>query len=308
MIKKILCLSAFLFYCSFVFSQSKFEFIESEEKLLKRHFKKILNSRDDEEKRKLNQKVLNTFSFILSDKLSFEYSFDSLEFVGIIKSSDNLMRIYSWNLAYNDGSYEYFGFIQYFGETKKSVFAKRKMILYTLEDHSKDIRNAEFKDLNNVNWYGALYYDMIVNEYKKQTYYTLLAWDGNDEFSNKKIIDVIYFTDDNTLNFGAKIFDFDNEHLKSKRRRPKKKQEFYRLIFEFAEKATMILRYTNNRIVFDNLSPSSSSYEGEYQYYGPDASYNSFVFKKGKWRFVENVDVRNPKKVIKKKERKEKKK
>ncbi len=312
--KKNIYLLLILFLINFSLkSQNKFEFIESEEQLLKKYLKQIFNSRDDLEKKKLNKKVLNIFSFILSDEISFEYPFDSLQFVGIHKSSDNLMRIYNWNLAYNDGSFEYFGFVQYFAKESASVFSKKKMVLYTLTDRSKKIKNPEFKKLSNINWFGALYYEIVVNKYKKQTFYTMIGWDGNDNFSNKKVIDVIYFTEDKSLHFGSNIFDFDNKDKKkkSKRRKKKKKKEkkFYRLIYEFSQKARMNLHYNKEKkmIVFDYLTPPSSTYEGEYQYYGPDGfSYDSFVFRNGKWRYKPDIELRNPKKEANKRKSKKK--
>ena len=46
----------------------------------------------------------------------------------------------------------------------------------------------------------------------------------------------------------------------------------------------MMLRYDDKlkMIVFDHLSPSKPSYEGKYQYYGPDFSYDGLIFEKGK--------------------------
>ena len=39
--------------------------------------------------------------------------------------------------------------------------------------------------LSENSWFGALYYK-IIPVVKNKTYYTLLGWDGNDMFSNKK--------------------------------------------------------------------------------------------------------------------------
>jgi hypothetical protein len=48
-----------------------------------------------------------------------------------------------------------------------------------------------------------------------------------------------------------------------------------------------------NMIIFDHLSPSKPSYAGNYQYYGPDFSYDGLKFEQGIWELVENVDIRN---------------
>jgi hypothetical protein len=46
-------------------------------------------------------------------------------------------------------------------------------------------------------------------------------------------------------------------------------------------------------IVFDHLSPANESYTGNYQYYGPDLSFDALRFENGIWELKENIDVRN---------------
>ena len=59
----------------------------------------------------------------------------------------------------------------------------------------------------------------------------------------------------------------------------------------------MTLRYNNslNAIVFDHLAPKEEYLESQFQFYGPDLSYDAFIFRRGKWNFEEEVDVQNPK-------------
>ena len=58
-----------------------------------------------------------------------------------------------------------------------------------------------------------------------------------------------------------------------------------------------VLKFDENekQIVFDHLSPKSPQFTGQYQYYGPDFSYDALEFKKGKWVYIKDVDVRNGK-------------
>jgi hypothetical protein len=111
----------------------------------------------------------------------------------------------------------------------------------------------------------------------------LLGWDGNNDLTRKKVIDVLRFGSSGKPAFGANIFKFD-----------KKKRK--RIFFEYSAKTNMTLTYNekHDMIVFDHLSPSESSYKGLYQYYGPDFSYDAMYFDKGKWQLVKDVDVRNP--------------
>jgi hypothetical protein len=56
----------------------------------------------------------------------------------------------------------------------------------------------------------------------------------------------------------------------------------------------MSLRFeADNFIVFDHLSPVSPEYKDNYQYYGPDFSFDSFNFEKGSWILKNDIDIRN---------------
>jgi len=66
---------------------------------------------------------------------------------------------------------------------------------------------------------------------------------------------------------------------------------------EYQAGRTVLLRYDpeNDMIVFDHLSPPNPELEGQFQFYGPDFTFDGLRFKDGKWEYVKNVDVRNPK-------------
>ena len=46
-------------------------------------------------------------------------------------------------------------------------------------------------------------------------------------------------------------------------------------------------------IVMDHLAPEDSRFEGQYQFYGPDFSYDALKFKKGAWIFERDVFAKN---------------
>jgi hypothetical protein len=56
---------------------------------------------------------------------------------------------------------------------------------------------------------------------------------------------------------------------------------------------TLVWDEKYRRIIFDHLSPAYPELEGQYQFYGPDFSYDGFRYKKGKWVFEEMLDPRN---------------
>ena len=46
-------------------------------------------------------------------------------------------------------------------------------------------------------------------------------------------------------------------------------------------------------IIMDHLAPEDSRFEGQYQFYGPDFSYDALEFKKGEWVFQRDVFAKN---------------
>ena len=55
-------------------------------------------------------------------------------------------------------------------------------------------------------------------------------------------------------------------------------------------------------IIFDRLIPLAQNLEGVYCYYVPATNiFDAYYFEKGKWKFVKDVDARNPPKKVKRK-------
>ncbi len=269
--------------------QQKFNFYNDSLKLI---CKKLFTSKSDLEKKKYNQELISTFQYALNTSNSFEYPFDSLSDIAFLTPSDKTFRIINWNIPNNDGTQEYFGFIQrkHIQVTKKRFFKKEKtetILLFPLIDKSIEIKNPENGISDHKKWFGMLYYKIISKKSKKYSYYTLLAWDGNDQYSLKKIIDVLTFDEKGMPHFGADIFVMQKKYPK-------------RIIFEYDATCTMSLKYNSKKdiIVFDHLAPTQPQLEGQFQYYCTDMSYDGFVFKNGKWNYITDVDITNEKDAI----------
>lgn len=246
------------------------------EDTLKKLAPKILNSKEDREKYNANEKFTETLERALNFENSFDYPFDSLITIARLTAPDKSFRIFNWNLPRHDGTFEYFGFVQAYH--KKSKTYK----LYRLTDKSPETTSPENQILDYYEWYGAHYYKIILKKQNGKKFYTLLGWDGNDRLTTKKIIDVLYFPRGDRPKFGTPIFNIGKVVKK-------------RMIFEYSSQAMMSLRYDEDKklITFDHLSPPNPSLEGQYQYYGPDGSYDALKFKKGKWILMEDLDTRN---------------
>ncbi len=235
--------------------------------------KKVFSTKVDTTQFRVNSKFWKLLDEVLLNDLSFYYPFDSLKQISRLVSSDKKVRVITWNLDKEDGTYHYFGFIQALNEKTKHYE------LWPLQDRSGAVKvSPEAHVGDHTKWFGMLYYDIIPND----DYYTLLAWDGNDKTVSRKFIDILSFKPDGTPLFGKDVFKI-----------PKKNPK--RVMFQYSAKVTMSLRYFNNAIVFDHLTPKDADNEGMAQFYGPDFSYDAFFPSRGKWTYEADVDVKNPK-------------
>jgi hypothetical protein len=219
----------------------------------------------------LANQFYDDFYSSLNAENSFEYPFDTLRNIGKIYSPDRKLRIYTWNIPVGLADNLYFGIVQYYSknENKYRSVKLNEPIACGLEKLKKD-------------WQKTLYFQIIETKHAGQKYYTLLGFDFYGPLSNRKSIDVIAIDDFDELYFCEKFFLYVG-----------KLQD--RMVFEFNEKAVMILRYDEEKkmIVYDHLAPSKPSLEGKFEFYGPDFTYDGFKFEKGIWVNYSNIDITN---------------
>lgn len=238
---------------------------------------KIINSTDEVVRRNSNNLFIKTLVSTLKLPNSFYYPFDSVVSVSILKSQDDVFKIFTWHLYSDDGSYRYYGAIQ-----KNN---KEKLELYPLFDNSRYIPNAEDTILTKDSWYGAHYYTIAeTKKSPRNKQYILLGWKGDNIKINQKIIDVLSFDKEGKPVFGAPIFNY-GDSVKT------------RVIFKYARTVSMMLRYLPSKkwIVYDHLACPNATQLGMYEFYGPDLSYDGLKFKRKKWYLMEKIDLRNEK-------------
>ncbi|MGZ3813056.1 MAG: hypothetical protein ACXVB0_05970 [Mucilaginibacter sp.] len=236
--------------------------------------KKLINDDTEMERSNANIELIKTLIKALKVPHSFNFPFDSVKSVSILNSPDNRFRIITWHLAYDDGSYRFYGTIQ--------INTGDKLQMYPLVDYSPYIKNAEDTVTDNTKWFGAQYYKIVPVYTNQNPYYVLLGWKGNTVKSTKKVIEVLSFNKDGRPVLGQSVFDGNGKTRK-------------RIVFEYTRQASMLLKYETEQhlIVFDNLVPPDKKQKGKFELYGPDLSYNGYRFKNGRWEFVDNLDMRN---------------
>lgn len=290
MYKRILF--SFLVFIGFSASSQKldssYNAFRSAEWELKALSKKAFHSRKEAERIEANKKIIALWDEIAGNNKILQYPFDSLKNdFSILEPKDKKFKLITWNLQKDDGSHGFFGYLLVNNSKRvKTGLFKHEIIegyeYFKLLDRSATVKSPESYTGYADKWFGMLYYSLI----ECDGYYTLLGWDGNDKMTQRKFIDVLYFKSDGVPVFGKDVFKFS-------RKNPR------RLMFEYSSEVSMSLKYNDkkNQIVYSHLAPKQADdlLIGQYQYYGPDGSFDALELKKDKWVTIEDIDARNDK-------------
>lgn len=230
----------------------------------------MINNENELERKNANMLFVKTLVTALKVPNSFLFPFDSVKSVSVLNSPDNRFRIISWHVINEDGSYRFYGAIQ--------INTGGPLRLFPLVDYSPLLQNPEDSVTDNHKWYGAQYYK-IIKVAADNPYYVLLGWKGFTVNATKKVIEVLSFKNDNPV-FGMSVFGGTNHK---------------RIIFEYTRQASMLLKYVpeEHLIVFDHLSPPDKKSQNLPETFGPDLSYDGYRLINGKWKYVDNLDMRN---------------
>lgn len=235
--------------------------------------KKIYNEPAESNRLSANFQFVRTLVQALKIKNSFAFPFESLDMISVLKSPDENFRIFSWHVPLSDGSFLYYGSIQFNTEDGN-------LKLLPLLDKTFEISQVEEAITTNENWYGAQYYEIVPFEGK----YILLGWKGHTPEVSQKVIEILNIDQNNQITLGSK--DFSGQNLENKAR----------IIFSFSQMVSMYLKYHPNQkqIVFDNLNPSDPNQVGNFKFYGPDFTFNSLSIQNGKLTWVGNINFEDP--------------
>lgn len=241
---------------------------------------RILKGSTVEERSTANNKFLAYMRELMKEDSSFHYAFDELPSIIKLKSDDGELRIINWNLPREDAELSYHAFIQRYTKEGEYRYFELQDLDTSYQDLIKYKASAE-------KWPGALYYKIIEKKNEFNSYYTLLGWDGNNQLTTFKVVDVLSFDKTGNPKFGESIFKYHKE-LQN------------RVVFEYSANNKMNLNYREDLdlIIFDHLSPPRSSLKGIYEYYGPDFSFDALEWNGRNWVLIEDID---PDKGLKKK-------
>ena len=259
----------------FVYFSIDCQSIEDLENRLIKKLELVQIEKNYEKALEYNEDFKRLLNKTLEKNEAYNYKFDSLsKFMSTIKSKDGFFRLFNWNIQLKNQKQHYDCWI---------YFPDRSII--KLKDTKNKSKNIEFISLEKQNWLGALYFDIIDLRKKNKIIYTLLGWDGNDMFSNKKVIETLIFKKKNLPQFGVPIFNYKDG--KTKRR----------VIFQYNKDSYMSLKHNlikkENYIVFDHLTPTSPNLKDFPDWYVTDLSFDAFKWEDSKWEFQRDFDAKS---------------
>jgi hypothetical protein len=268
-------LSTPLFLCAQQrISSADYKALQQQEVLLKPTAIKIIQGITSKDRFMADSLFTRQFVKALTTKNSFYFPFDSLETVSRLYAPDSSFKIFTWQMMINDNVIRQHGAIQmrtYDGSLK----------LYPLIDKS-DVTTSLLDTVgNNKGWIGAIYYKIVQKKSSNQNYYTLIGYDENNIRSNRKIIEVLHFANDEPT-FGGRFFSFEND-------KPFKTSQS-RYIMEYKKNASPRLNYDDelDMIIVEHLVSEEGKPNSKWTLVG-DGDYEGFVWKNGKWIHVNKV-------------------
>lgn len=276
MFNRLISISIFFFFLPTpTIAQAVDNIIIKAEIVLVDQLKMVVHEQNHAKKMQLNDDFANLFLETLQNDAAFDYPFDSLKHIGKVQSQDKKVRLFTWNIPQPEGTQKYFGFLVH-----KTDEGFRVIRLY---DSRQEYEMPHSEEGTSEKWFGALYYELVDFSLAGRNAYILLGADLNNNFSSKRIIDVLTIDGDGLIHFGKPIFKLERNMLS-------------RVIFEYSSRATMVLRWdrAHGVIVCSHLIPMQPGFTGNFQYYVPDLSYDGFKLNSQIWEFIPDIDIRNP--------------
>lgn len=238
---------------------------------LKRFGYTMYNIQSEPERLDANFSFVRTLVSALKTPYSYEFPFDSLDMVSILRTPDDRFRIFTWHIPLDDGSYLYYGTIQI-------NTGDGSLKLFPLLDKTYQITDPEKSITSNNDWYGAQYYDII----PVGDAYLLLGWKGHNPRLTQKVIEVLH-VDNAGATLGRPIFQ------------SKETSQYTRMIYQFSRQASMYLAHDTeeDRIIADHLAPMDENNVEQFETYGPDMTHDAWKILGDKLVFESDILFQN---------------
>ncbi len=255
-------------------SKSDFKMLQQKEDTLKLFANRIIAGQSMSIRFTNDSLFTRGFVKALKTPYSFYYPFDSLQTISKLYAPDSSFRIFTWQMVVSDNLTRQHGAIQ-----MKTPDGTLK--IFPLIDKSDVTENIIDTMGNNKGWIGAVYYKIIEKRSSNQNYYTLLGYDENNLKSNRKMIEVLSFQNDEPM-FGGRYFSYEEDSVF--------KSSNSRYVMEYKKTAGARLTFDEDldMIILEHLVSETGEPQKKWTYI-PDGDYEGFKWKNGKWIHIEKV-------------------
>ncbi len=255
-------------------SSAPAQVLKQKEDSLKLFSDQMIQSYDAAERFRADSLFVRVLVRALKTQNSFSYPFDSIQTVSRLYAPDSSFRIFTWQLKKDEYVYLQKGAIQM--NTRDG-----SLKLYPLFDYSMFTPAPLDSVRTSENWIGAIYYNIVMKEYRGKKYYTLLGFDDFSISSNKKWMEVLTFDSRGEPVFGGPYFSYPDSVNKT---------AGARFCLEYKKETGTLLNYDPDLdlIVFDHLISETDEPEKKNTYI-PDGSYEAFRWQNGRWVYQERV-------------------
>jgi hypothetical protein len=278
--KKLSALMALLLFCTFSMAQhilpTDKKTLQSKEDSMKTFAYKIIEGINPSDRFFADSSFTKILMRALKTRNSFYYSFDSLPTISMQYAPDSSFKIITWQLMLNENLVRHHGVIQ-------MRTADGSLKRFPLIDKTVITNNILDTISNNLGWMGAIYYKIIQKKYLGKNYYTLLGFDANNIRSDRKLIEVLTFNNDEPI-FGGPYFSRVENVLSPKT------TTHSRYIMEYKKDAGPRLSYDPDQdmIILEHLISESGETNKKWTYIG-DGDYEGFKWLNGQWVHVDKV-------------------
>ncbi|MEL6717690.1 MAG: hypothetical protein AAFO82_01780 [Bacteroidota bacterium] len=252
----------------------------------------IVNAADSKQRFMACRSFIPMLTQALKTPNSFNYPFERLNTVSIQYPKDSTFRVFTWQLYVDSSEYRYFGAIQ---------MNTPDLQLIPLIDRSFQIEDLEYTKVDNKQWYGALYYNILDFDTPKGKKYLLFGYDGyrnveryeenakrgrelafshNDleGYAKRKLIDVLTI-ENGKASFGAPVFTSNEAPNGLKKSR---------IVLEYSAESKIVCNYDEfeDAIIYDHLMLVGSEIPGERPLQIPDGTFEGYKYQDGLWVYV----------------------
>lgn len=229
----------------------------------------MINTLTPEDRLDFGMKFAKYLYKALQEPESYTYPFNRLsQKIHILEGPDKSFRIFNWLVMPDDYIKRYYGIVQ----TAENV--------YPLTNYSDRLKNDFLTStLDPKHWYGAEYYKILKKQANGTDYYFLFGLNTDGTYSNKKIIDILSFSEQGPV-FGAPLFAVPDES-------GQRLQTQTRALWEYKKEMPFKLNFDDNKnmIIFDRLR-SDINDPARKNTFVPTGQFDGLKWENNQWIFV----------------------